>query len=343
MKKLLVLTDYRGQFWLTTRHKEANFNLTALKAHLEGFGFEVEFKTFPQIDFKRDDYRNWWVLYQSTEDPRLAYNDYIEDILLGLKMQGARLLPDFEFFRAHHNKVFMEILRDVRGFREMQTIHSHYFGTYEEYQKYLTTPEAEFPHVVKLGEGAQSKNVKLVRSPEDAGVVKSMMFLWEPVCWIKEKIKPFLKKRYPDFRTKSFHRRKIVVQNFIPGLSGDYKVLLFGERVYVLRRDVRNNDFRASGSGKFAFPENPDVRLLEFAGKVFEHFRVPFLSLDIAFERDTCHLIEFQFVTFGTYTLEKSPWYFTCRDGKWEKVTGPSDLEQVFAKSVAGYISKNED
>jgi len=49
------------------------------------------------------------------------------------------------------------------------------------------------------------------------------------------------------------HRSKFIVQEFIPDLSNDWKVLVFWDKYYVLRRKNRPNDFRASGSGLFSF------------------------------------------------------------------------------------------
>ena len=79
-------------------------------------------KHFFEIDFRKESYKNKWVIYQSSEDPELHYKDYIEDVLLTLKIQGAKLIPNFDYFRAHHNKVFMEFLRDVLPINEIKNI-----------------------------------------------------------------------------------------------------------------------------------------------------------------------------------------------------------------------------
>jgi hypothetical protein len=132
-KDILLLLDYRDQFYFSTRHRGASVDVERLKKYFSDYGFNLVTKHFYEIDLRKEDYKNKWVLYQSSEDPGLYYKDYIEDILLGLKTQGAQLIPDFKYFRAHHNKVFMEILRDVLNIREIQNIRSRSFGTYEEY------------------------------------------------------------------------------------------------------------------------------------------------------------------------------------------------------------------
>ena len=49
------------------------------------------------------------------------------------------------------------------------------------------------------------------------------------------------------YHRASVHNRKFIVQNYIDGLSGDYKVLKYGSKFYSLYRKNRDNDFRASG------------------------------------------------------------------------------------------------
>ena len=64
-------------------------------------------------------------------------------------------------------------------------------------------------------------------------------------------------------------KKKIIIQDYISGLDGDYKVLIYDKKYYVLRRYNCKNDFRASGSGIFVFEENIPRAVLDFAEKVF--------------------------------------------------------------------------
>ena len=156
--------------------------------------------------------------------------------------------------------------------------------------------------------------------------------------WLKDKIKRYLPRRYPNFKPQSSARRKIVVQNFIDGLSCDYKVLVFGSKYYVLQRGVRPGDFRASGSGLFEFPQELSNGFLDFARQVYESFDVPFISMDIAQKGNEFYLIEFQFVAFGTYTLEKANWHFECSGNSWQKIASNDNLEQEFCNAIDRYI-----
>lgn len=336
---ILILTDYRDQFWLKSDYKEQNFDVALLKESFESHGYNVEVKRFGDLNLREETFSGTWVVYQSSEDPGLYYKSYIEDMLLALELAGAKLLPPFHLFRAHHNKVFMELLRQVSGLGGMQQPSAEVYGTYEEYVAHVTDQTADEHCVLKLSEGAQSKNVRLLASPSEKRRLPrrlSRTFNW--YYWLIDQIKPLWRSRYPNYRRKSHHRHKFVIQQFIPGLTGDYKVLVFGNKYYVLSRDIRPGDFRASGSGRFSFPDFPPHLLLDFSERVFKHFDVPFISLDLAVKSDQCYLLEFQFVSFGCYTLEKSPYWFERQDGCWKKHEGSSVVEEQFAEALSRFI-----
>jgi glutathione synthase/RimK-type ligase-like ATP-grasp enzyme len=339
MNNLLILTDYRNQFWLKTDYKEQSVDLDKLKAEILRIGYNAEIKKFADIDFRNDDYKDWYIFYQSSQDPDLLYKSYIEDILIGLKLQGAKLLPDYQYLRAHHNKVFMEILRETCGTENMKLIKSWYFGTYEEFiQK--KKPDTNQKFVFKLSTGDQSKNVALLDSRNKfLNIPKRQSRSFDWYYWFIDQIKPYWKSRYPGYRKKSHHRRKFIIQEFIPNLTGDYKILVFTDKkIFVLARETRTDDFRASGSGRFTFIQNVSEELLEFSLEVFNVFSVPFISLDIAVSGDKFYLLEFQFVSFGTYTVEKSLFHFEKTSEKWELVDGMLNIETEYAEALDWFI-----
>ncbi|MBU2623752.1 MAG: hypothetical protein KKD92_15695 [Proteobacteria bacterium] len=338
-KNLIILTDYRGQFWLKSNYKEESVDLPLLEKEFSSLGYDVFLKNYADIDFKNDNYKEYYVFYQSSEDPDLFYKSYLEDILLGLRQQGAILIPDFEYFRAHHNKVFMEILRELYGTDQMKALRSWYFGTYEDYRK-DNRIDFDKTHVFKLASGAQSKNVRLIESRKAHALIprtESSTFNW--YYWFVDKVKPFWGKRYPNYKRKSHHRRKFIIQEFVPDLDGDYKVLVFHEKVFVLTRKTRPDDFRASGSGRFSYSKNVPHQVLDFSIEVFQCFNAPFISLDVALKDDTPFLLEFQFVNFGTYTAEKSPHHYKKVDGEWKLIENKIIIEREYASAIDEFIN----
>lgn len=340
MRNFLLLTDYREQFWLKTDYKEQSVDVNLLASEIKNLGYAVSVKSFNQIDFSKDNYKGFYVFYQSSQDPDLFYKSYIEDILLGLKLQGAILLPDIQYFRAHHNKVFMEILRSVSGNDSMKLLKSWHFGTYEEFKSKVDFDEGK-KYVFKLSTGDQSKNVVLLDNERKFySVPKSQSRSFNWYYWLIDQIKPYWKSRYPVYRKKSHNRKKFIIQEFIPGLTGDYKILVFtGKKVFVLARETRPDDFRASGSGRFSFNKDIPSQLLDYSMDIYNAFSVPFISLDVAVSENKLYLLEFQFVSFGTYTAEKSPFHFEKVNGIWTTVDNQVVIEREYAEALDGFIN----
>src|SRR5690606_36646491 len=128
-----------------------------------------------------------------------------------------------------------------------------------------------------------------------------------------------------------------VEQDFISNLACDYKVLVFGDRYFVLKRNVRKSDFRASGSGDFEFVD-PPVDVLDFAKAITDTLKNPYLSLDIAQSDQGCHLIGFQATNFGPYTLLNAPYRYINNGKNWLKEDNCKDLEANYAYALNFYL-----
>jgi len=336
-KKLLILVDYRHTFYSSTREVAGSMDVEKVRKLFSEEGFEVEVKGFSEVDFAHEEYTNSFVLYQSSEDPDLRYKDFIEDVLLGLELNRAILIPGFKYFRAHHNKVFMEILRDLSGLSAIQNIHSRRFGTVEELRRHVE--DIPLPSVIKPGAGSRSRGVglahsvgRMIRSARSASRSFSLMNLQRAIMGFINRI---------GYKPISNFRNKFIVQEFIEGLSCDYKILVYSDKYYVLRRMNRRDDFRASGSGRLSFPRDLPDGLLDYVESVFDFFNVPFGSFDIAVRQGQFFLLEFQFLSFGQYALEKSSFFFRKDMRGWKLVESTSDLERTFVTSVCAYIDKH--
>lgn len=337
-RDIILLLDYRDQFYFSTRYRGASVDVERLKKYFSDHGVNLILKHFYEIDLRVENYKDKWILYQSSEDPGLSYKDFIEDILLGLKMQGACLIPDFKYFRAHHNKVFMEILRDVLGIREIQNIQSKAFGTYEEYvqSRYLDRYDI---FVIKPGSGTRSRGVGLLKTHSDKKILPykiSRSFTFDNFKLFLSKIKTG-----KPFTPISNNRKKFIVQNFIGDLDGDFRILAYGEKYYAVFRRNRENNFTASGSGKLDFDAKLPIGLLDYAKAVYKKLNTPYVSLDIGYRDGEFFLFEFQCLCLGQYTLEKSKFYYMqSLDGEWKKVQETPDLEREVAVTVSCYIKE---
>lgn len=337
INQIVILTDYKGFFGSKQKAKlyRGGLDLDKLVAHFSTYGYRVRISSFTGFEVQSIDKERALILYTSSEDDHGFYKSFIEDIVFHLDQQGCQLLPSYAFLKAHNNKVAMELLRERSEMESIKTIHSSVYGTLDEL--IAQADNFTFPVVIKPASGAMSRGVtkaenkaELVRNAKK--ISRSLNFFHDT----KELLRGV--KYHNRYKKESFYRSKFIVQNLVPGLANDWKVLVYGNKCFALYRGNRVNDFRASGSGNFVFRKELPAGMLDFAWSVKEHFKVPHISLDIGFDGRQFHLIEFQFLYFGTTTIEKSPFYFEKSDGKWLIKEGKTDLEEVYVKSIVDYL-----
>lgn len=339
MKKIIVLTDYKIHFGSKQKSPiyRGGMDLDFLVRLFNEKGFDVEILHFTDIDIEKMKQENPYVIYTSSEDYGGFYKSFIEDIILNLENSGVTCLPSYSYLRAHNNKVYMELLRKTVNFEELSSISSQVFGSFEELKS--TSHEFIFPVVIKPASGAMSRGVgiahnydELLRKTQKISSTRNILID------LKDRLRKF---KYGDkYVLESLNRNKFIVQNFIPNLNNDWKVLVYGNKLFVLYRGNRENDFRASGSGKFIFKKDIPDGILEYAHSIMKKFDVPNISLDVGFDGARFHTLEFQFLYFGTTTLEKSPFYFEKNNNSWDIVDKTLCLEEVYVESIVLYLSE---
>lgn len=336
-KELLILIDYRSQFYSSTLKRGASLNLESIKIGFEEKGYHVSVKQYGEVAFDGQNYKDTLVLYKSSEDPSLLYKDYIEDILLGLLYQGATIIPDFQYFRAHHNKVFMEIMRS--SLKEKFGLSStKYYGTYEEYLKNYSP--ILYPVIFKTAAGSKGANVFIAYSKKEADKIAKKISSTPSDFNLKLEQENLLDKK--GFLPISDNRSKFIVQEFVQDVPGDYKIVIYGDKYFTFYRENRLNDFRASGTLNYTFiNELPDM-ILDFAKSIFTFFDVPFISIDVGYDGKQCYLFEFQFVEFGQRAIQRSHCYFQKSGNKWVRVEEKSNAENELVNSIHQYIQKQK-
>jgi len=150
--------------------------------------------------------------------------------------------------------------------------------------------EATYPLVWKLRGGAGSCNVRLVRSyrnarrlcdrafgrgfPGAAGYLadartkfrkaRNLVGLWGKLCRMPQRLREHRAEGRLAWREKGC----ILFQEFMPGNTFDTRIAVVGERAWGFTRNVRPNDFRASGSGAIVY--DPQRVGLDCVGLGFE-------------------------------------------------------------------------
>jgi len=346
MKNLLILTDYNNEYLISYNNKDEYVSMDVKKIEnvFISRGFNVKVMEFSELDFNTC-YRDYFVLYQTSETIGQFYKKYIEDIIYYLQMTGAKVIPEYKYLKAHHNKGFMELLRNTFLDESLKTISSKYYGSDIEALKDKT----RLPVVIKQisGSGSTSVYCAKTRSEYKKYVKKASKTIIGYGCYnlcstvVKNQIKKIISILSSKYRRKIAKKvyYPFIVQNFIQELSGDYKVLYFGGKYYTLYRKNRENDFRASGGGRlYEVPMEDNIPLLNFAKKLVKEIDFPIIGMDIGFDGNQYHLLEFQMIHNGPYTLQRSNYYFIRKDNQWECVNEKSDLEEEFSRSICEYI-----
>lgn len=282
----------------------------------------ITFEDLPDIYFDKKDV----LIYTSSENP--VVRQYIKNNLYFIK-DKCQLVPNYDLLMAHEDKGFQEIVKKRKNIGNLQG--NYIFD--------LKDAKLDLPKVLKTSEGAGSSGVFLVKDKKDIAEIKKKFFtqdLKRKLVKVQRKLK-LSKEQYTIYNYKYKKFNLFVEQEFIADLQHDFKVLVFGNRYFVLRRSVRKNDFRASGSGNFKFIE-PPKEILDYAREITSALDSPYLSLDIAQSENGCHLIEFQATNFGPYTLLNAPHYYVSNADEWDQEKNCKDLESNYAYALNYYL-----
>lgn len=362
MPEIIILTDNKGKLFnkyvgSPDEHKRSGADIDVIVKSFERYGYCVIVKRIADVDFSMN-YKGIYVLYTSSEARGGIYKEYIENVLLRMEKDGARLIPSIYYFRAHHNKGFQEMLRQKFSNEMLRYPHSIVIDEYDSIYDHLES--IKYPVILKMSRGSGSEGVIKANDEKQLLAYAGKMMVahytdyHDPkyfrisninMIWrLKEELKRILGRPATASQKDTVCCNTLVIQDFIPGLSGDFKILFFGGHYYALYRENRENDFRASGSGKFVFPKTVEeiADILDFAEKVALEIDMPCISMDIARSENGCALIEYQCVYFGNYTMQYSEWYYTRdRDG-WRQCEAVSGLEEEYCRAVHQYILNHE-
>ena len=310
-----------GQSWQSIDVKEisrnfCNLGFPVITTTIEKVLSEVELNT---CDF---------VIYTSSENG--VMRQYVKDIMY-LVGQKSCIVPNYDLLMAHENKGFQELLRADKEFGDLN-------GCYNV--DHLQLPH-NYPYVYKGVAGAGSSDVELIKSKRN----RDKVLFYKEFSGFRRLVINFMrwvKLSEDEYRIYKYNKKKFsayIVQDFVSSLEFDYKVLVFWDKFFVLKRNIRKGDFRASGSGLFEF-EKPSDEVLNYAKNIFEKLDTPYASLDIVLLDGACKLIEFQSLNFGPYTLNNAPGFYFLDGGEWTYVEGRASLDNEFSRSLTLFVKE---
>ncbi|MDX9697187.1 MAG: hypothetical protein RBT49_15455 [Bacteroidales bacterium] len=259
---------------------------------------------------------------------------FAKQLLFSLDLSGKIVFPDFKTSWHFDDKVGQKYL--------FESLNIPLVGSYIFYDKrsaieWIKT--TSFPKVFKLRGGAGSANVKLVYTKRQAKALVQRAFARgfsqnDAVGGLKERwrkyqlgmsgflnvVKGLVRFVYP---TKFAHvagreRGYVYFQDFIPNNDSDIRVIVIHNKAFAIKRMVRANDFRASGSGNIKYEKHLfDESTIKLAFEIARKLGGQSVALDFIFDNAVPKVVEvsYGFVQAG---YDKCPGYWD-KDMQWHE------------------------
>jgi glutathione synthase/RimK-type ligase-like ATP-grasp enzyme len=226
-------------------------------------------------------------------------SDYLmaKQLLYALEISGKEVFPDFKNSWHFDDKVGQKYLFEAIG---APLIPSYVF--YDKKKALKWAGETTFPKVFKLRGGSSSLNVVLIKTRSEArrvikrafkgGFSQFPSYLSLKERWRRYRLgkiglfgvfKGVIRLFYnTDFEWVAGNEKGYVYfQDFIPNCSYDIRVEYICGNAMAMIRDVRKNDFRASGSGSFDYsPEKIPLEVLELTHQITERLELKTAAID---------------------------------------------------------------
>lgn len=301
----------------------------------------IEYCKVSGIDFKIVDcFRNDIIQQLSDCDALMwHYNQnnpkaskFGKQLMYAVQATGKKVFPDFNTFWHFDDKVGQKYLLESIG---APLVPTYVFYSKEDARNWAD--EASFPKVFKLRNGSGSENVKLVKSKREAFRLINKAFSrgfkqYSPWNSLKERIRKYRLKKttfvdvlkgvirfvYPTTYAKVTGREVgyIYFQDFVQGNDFDIRIIVIGDKAFGIKRLVRKNDFRASGSGFLLYEkENIDNSTIRLAFEITEKLFAQCMAYDFVYIDGKPHILEISF-GFSKEGYDPCPGYWD-RDLVW--------------------------
>jgi glutathione synthase/RimK-type ligase-like ATP-grasp enzyme len=235
----------------------------------------------------------WHWAYQIPSDVMAA-----KPILRMAEKLGIKVYPNLDTCWHFDDKISQKYLLQFIGAPLVPT-----FIFYDQNQALTWIGQTSFPKVFKLSKGAGSANVRLVSSAAEAATLVKKAFgpgiaqssgyfldLNKKVTRVKRRkdylgVLTRMPKAVLDARKRNSQRalekNYVYFQEFIPNNKFDTRITIIGKRAFGFTRNVRNNDFRASGSGVIVYDTaRVDPQCIQIAFDIAERIGSQSLAFD---------------------------------------------------------------
>ena len=269
-------------------------------------------------------------------------------LVKSLENRNIRVFPDYATLWHYDDKVAQKYL--------LESINAPLVKTYVFYDRAEALNwlnDAEFPKVFKLRKGSGSKNVVLVKSKRHAKkLIRAAFGKGFPTLDMTS----ILKERYRKFKLgkesfvgllkgivrifigtpfknmSSNEKGYVYFQDFLPDNDFDQRIIVIGEKAFALKRMVRENDFRASGSGNFIYKkEEFDEECIKIAFDINKKLKFQCMTYDFMYDTKKRPMIGEISFAFNPSVYHDCPGYWDS-DLNW--YNGTVDFQDWMLKDL---------
>lgn len=254
---------------------------------------------------------------------------FAKQLIFSMQVCGLHTFPDFNTIWHFDDKIGQKYLLESLN---LPLVPSHVFYSKQEAMEWIST--AMFPLVFKLRNGSSSDNVYLLKNRKIAVKYINKAFgkgfkQYEALRSLRERyrkyrkglsgfsdvLKGLIRIAFPTkySSTKGKEKGYVYFQDFIPGNDHDIRIIVIGNRALGVKRMVRKNDFRASGSGDLHYhPSLFPMEAVRLAFDIVDKLEAQCLAMDFIMFDGKPKIIE---ISYGF------PWknFIEKCTGYWDK------------------------
>ena len=264
----------------------------------------------------------WHHNHSSSKDVKFA-----KQLLFSMEQSGKLVFPNFNTGWHFDDKVGQKYL--------LESIQAPLVPSYVFYSKKEALQWVEstyFPKVFKLRSGAGSAHVQLVNTKLEARklIIKAFgqgFAQYDKLGNLKERWRKYKLRKttfvdvlkgcvrifYPtDFaRVMGNEKGYVYFQDFIPNNQYDIRIVVIGVRAFGIKRMVRKNDFRASGSGNIIYKKSEiHEDCVKIAFDLNKKLKTQCIAIDFVFDGERALIVE---ISYGF-----SPQGYDPCEGYWD-------------------------
>ncbi len=259
-------------------------------------------------------------------------NDYkaqlfAKQFIFSIEKKGIKVFPNFNTCMMFDDKVGQKYLLEAIG---APLVKSYVFYDLASTLRWIET--TTFPKVFKLRSGAGASNVFLLHNRFEAKKYAKQMFAkgmgFDRLHPLNERIWHFKRdqtlKSFFDIsrgigrvfvpnevkKSQIIQKNYFYAQDFIPNNDSDIRIITIGDRAFAIKRMIRENDFRASGSGLIIYdPREIPKKCLEIAFDISERLQLQSAAFDFVFLEGAPLIIEMSYA-FNQAVYRQCPGYW---------------------------------